>query len=1266
VKTFIEQIKDTLFFPQRMDGYSWLLARDKTLEDLQREKKLPVRHPIPYLYVILLYLVFILPFSVFLGIQTESVERAVASAFVLLGVGLLLGTIHATLGLMGVLTGIVLTTQNITMMSASPPSSTNWWLGAPVLLLPLPLYAQYLASPVSKPRLKFGRLLVALVLGSSTLYLASLLNGPLTTWHYYHTFFLLSFALAAPTIERNPTSTPAVELKADAVSWIGILASAGFFLLLIKSWSSIWTRSLSGVWATVILVIVLIVGGLSYLFLLMMTHVSIRKDPPSGQIPVFYAEKRWILFLFYAALQLAIDPPIAFLVALIGTLLYSLSLTSLNRNQDFVPNRAIIGAVTISALVWFYLAAGPAVNSTWLDFAGSFFLQPEYQAQGGLALVLPVFVLSIIGRSSLDAAWVTFFLLYIAFMEITNPDITASLVGLVGVVLVGLLVGFLRMVSQPLLSLAISRELRAIHSQSELSEDRLFLAADLIQIDGWPEPAKRLDLAVALIQRGLTDKHLHGNDADELLRKAKQAIVMTKFRPDLTVAELLKNDLTGAPKTVIDQLRLLRNAASSRTPLFQRRRIYLEVAHTLDSQLKESRLLKSELKTPAPGSATDLELGRRAGLITGYEEEVIGKMRDILIREIGSLQEENEQFEEALTTLARLLAVTRSQHSTEFGKDTPREILEQQFTALIRTATTVAASFESLDRFQHSFSSEDKTAYLTIRNAQSALQMDAIRLDLPAQRQAVNTYAIELSKLEHSTVKEVWKLNEKGSTIVAGPNPWYEIVSLMSQMIQTLQRLLEAQMEWAENQVIQMCAEADTIEKLAELSKKLETLNAFGEKFGSPLDETIRKLDDVSRDAASALSSKGYSQRLGVQDTLDRLNDLRGLLSTRFLNEASDILKPLDAMAKSIYESIFAKSDDKGMSFRNPYLTGNPIKEARAALFKGRLDLARKILLTLRSRATATFVLYGPRRMGKTSFLLQLPRLLPKPSFIPAYIDMQDGGAQSDAQFLYSLASALFRQTKKMLDNVEKPDLATFEKQPFIAFNEWLEALQPQLADKSIFFTIDEFEIIGKAIATGTLTEKVLDHLRHIMQHNENIILLFAGVQTIEALGPNAASYFISAYPLEISYLSREDAEELILRPDPSAGEMPAYDDDVVKEIIRISKCQPYLIQAICNEILVLANENSLPRISSRILDESISRVLSTSLYFKNLWDDSGKEGQSILQSIVVDPNTRIDPEKMAVIQELQKRHLICPAGDHQYAIEIPLVELWIRKQHFE
>jgi hypothetical protein len=214
-----------------------------------------------------------------------------------------------------------------------------------------------------------------------------------------------------------------------------------------------------------------------------------------------------------------------------------------------------------------------------------------------------------------------------------------------------------------------------------------------------------------------------------------------------------------------------------------------------------------------------------------------------------------------------------------------------------------------------------------------------------------------------------------------------------------------------------------------------------------------------------------------------------------------------------------------------------------------------------------------------------------------------------------------------------------------------------------IFFTIDEFEVIGKAIADGTLTEKLLDHMRHLMQHNENIILLFAGVQTIEALGPNAASYFISAYPLEISYLSKADAEELILRPDPSAGDMPTYDDDVVREIIRLTHCQPYLIQALCSEILVLANQNSLSHITASVLQDAIAKVLSTSmLYFKNSWDDSRKEGQAILQKIVREPQVRFDPDELPVVNELLKRHLICTDGEI-HSIEIPLVELWVRKQ---
>ena len=428
------------------------------------------------------------------------------------------------------------------------------------------------------------------------------------------------------------------------------------------------------------------------------------------------------------------------------------------------------------------------------------------------------------------------------------------------------------------------------------------------------------------------------------------------------------------------------------------------------------------------------------------------------------------------------------------------------------------------------------------------------------------------------------------------------------------------------------------------------------------LDETLARLDGIGKEASSTLEfpRTSYNRWLGTQDTLEKLNKLRGLLRTHFLDESQDIIQPLDVLAEAIYQSVYV-SEEKTIGFRNPYLTGNPVELTRAVLFKGRMNLIERIIGILRSHSAVTFVLFGPRRMGKTSFLLQLPRLLPA-NYLPIFIDIQQGIAQSDAQFLYGLANAIYGQTKKFLD-IQKPDIVSFEARPYFAINEWLEDLSPLINERILFFTIDEFEAIGEAIARGRMTVQILEYMRHLMQHNKNMVLLFAGVQTIDALGPNAASYFISAYPIEITYLAQDEAVELIKNPDPSAGQMPEYDKDVVEEIIRLTRCQPYLIQVICSEIIEIANKKGITRIQSAILAEAIQQVFMTSNYFKYIWDNAGPDGQKILKNIAGNPDVRLNSAKKPAMVELLRKHVLCKQDDQRYAIEIPLVEMWIRGQ---
>jgi AAA+ ATPase superfamily predicted ATPase len=54
----------------------------------------------------------------------------------------------------------------------------------------------------------------------------------------------------------------------------------------------------------------------------------------------------------------------------------------------------------------------------------------------------------------------------------------------------------------------------------------------------------------------------------------------------------------------------------------------------------------------------------------------------------------------------------------------------------------------------------------------------------------------------------------------------------------------------------------------------------------------------------------------------------------------------------------------------NPYVAGNPVSDSSA--FIGRADVLREVLRVLRRPQDNAIVLYGQRRIGKTSLLQHL------------------------------------------------------------------------------------------------------------------------------------------------------------------------------------------------------------------------------------------------------------------------------------------------------
>jgi hypothetical protein len=302
--------------------------------------------------------------------------------------------------------------------------------------------------------------------------------------------------------------------------------------------------------------------------------------------------------------------------------------------------------------------------------------------------------------------------------------------------------------------------------------------------------------------------------------------------------------------------------------------------------------------------------------------------------------------------------------------------------------------------------------------------------------------------------------------------------------------------------------------------------------------------------------------------------------------------------------------------------------------------------------------------MGKTSFLLQLPALLPGQT-LPVFLDLQRPViTQSTAAFLFNLARTISRDARPYRLLLEPPQRAAFDETPFEAFATWLEDVAlPSLQGFNLLLTLDEFEKLGEAVEAGRLDVRIFDELRYLIQHQTQLALLFAGVQTLDELGASWSTYFINIKPLTISYLNPAEAEELIRQPDPGADFRLSYEEAVVADIIEQTGCQPYLLQLVCSAIVEEANAQARLDVSRAVLEAALVRALEQGEpYFRNVWDEmAGPEGQPLLQRLASQAGEVALPDSPALARMIRRR-VVSRNGD-RYQVEVPLVRRWVAER---
>jgi hypothetical protein len=450
-----------------------------------------------------------------------------------------------------------------------------------------------------------------------------------------------------------------------------------------------------------------------------------------------------------------------------------------------------------------------------------------------------------------------------------------------------------------------------------------------------------------------------------------------------------------------------------------------------------------------------------------------------------------------------------------------------------------------------------------------------------------------------------------------------------------------------------------TIIDLAKVTERLRWTTAAPIQLPSDLAATLPGFDRASQDFGQYLTLHSPYRR---QEALDRaLDDLkalqrsliatRGLAAPRLLQAANDW--------QGLLETEWILFHDRVKAIRgipNPFVLGNPVSERQANVFAGRQDIVEQVEeCVLGARQAPTILLHGPRRMGKTSILKQLPRLL-GPDFAPALVDCQNpaviGSKATLLRYLSREVSAGLRLRRVIIDPLTSEALA---REPYTVFHEWLDDVEVAMPPKQrVLLCLDEYENLQRILDAGW-GEEFLDALRHTLQHRAKIVLMFTGAHTFAEQGPAWTNRFLSAQRVRVSFLTRQEVVPLLTRPMPEFD--LTYAEGALDAIYHATNGQPFLTQVVAFHLVETLNKQQCKVARPQDVDTAVQLALvRNSEYFDSVWFDAGPEGQAILRALALGETWPVFPRAEAWLRE----HDVL---NEQGGFAVPMVEEWVRRK---
>ncbi len=365
---------------------------------------------------------------------------------------------------------------------------------------------------------------------------------------------------------------------------------------------------------------------------------------------------------------------------------------------------------------------------------------------------------------------------------------------------------------------------------------------------------------------------------------------------------------------------------------------------------------------------------------------------------------------------------------------------------------------------------------------------------------------------------------------------------------------------------------------------------------------------------------------------------------------------------------------------------GNPytLKPVTGDAFFGRKTELRELINHLRNvNPGEAVLLWGPRRIGKTSILLQLQQnVMNSDDYVLGFLDMQRLSGRSTTVFLRDIMRTIL-ESDLPDEKIQPPNLSRMKRDPLGYFRSFLDN-SPILQKKHLVLILDEFQLLSTLTEDHVGLADISRFFRSLIQFRAGLTIIFSGGGVLEHLSAQPATSFMLevARHQKVGFLTAEDARSLIVKP----ANQVQYDGAVVEQLLSLTAGHPYYLQWLCGELVAQVRRDDRDMIFTSDLEVLLEEWLPQQgeQYFSHLWGNAtgfDRTQQAVaktlltavshhpqswmpLQAIIAAVNSHSKMTIKTILRYLVQLDTLVKRKDAAYCLRIPLAARWMRHNY--